>query len=619
MWRLCKLGYRHEPRLLVAAFVLSLLAALPDALLALWLKLLAEGVARATTGACCCVAALGLAAVGRRHLVPAHRSAPGCSAASATGSPSRSRPTSPGCRRRWPPSRTRSGPSYLDRLSVLRDQVFVLDHMYMSVFSTCGWILRLGVTVALLMSIHPALALLALFALPDRADARRWRPAVERTAEERGRARQPPGPAPVRHRHHRAARQGGAGHRHRRRGSCGSAGAAWERWYGPVVGRPAGVSAVWHTLAWAVFGAGYVGAVVFVAVGARRARRATCCSCSRPARGCRRTSARPSARSASCAASGWTARGGWPGWRTTRRRSSATADLPVPDRADAAGIRLEHVSFAYPGTDRLVLDDVSLELPAGAVVAIVGENGAGKTTLVKLLCQALRADGGPDPRRRRRPGPDAGRRVARPAGRRVPGLLPVRAAAPAQSVGVGDVPRLDDDAGGRARPSTGPGPTTWSTGSPPASTPSSARPGPTASRSRSGSGRSSRWPAASCATSRCCSCSTSPPPRSTPRPSTRCSSATPARRAAPTAPTTAASRILVSHRFCTVRMADLIVVLDGARVVEVGTPRGAHGRGRPVRRALRHPGRGLPLIADGVAVGRGWPGHWSAEPRGRTG
>src|SRR5947208_443324 len=44
MWRLCKLGYRHEPRLMIAAFGLSQLAVLPDALLALWLMLLGKGI-----------------------------------------------------------------------------------------------------------------------------------------------------------------------------------------------------------------------------------------------------------------------------------------------------------------------------------------------------------------------------------------------------------------------------------------------------------------------------------------------------------------------------------------------------------------------------------------------
>ncbi|MDQ1392845.1 MAG: ATP-binding cassette, subfamily bacterial, partial [Acidimicrobiaceae bacterium] len=44
MWRLCKLGYQHEPGLILAAFLLSLLAAVPDALIAVWLKLLGEGV-----------------------------------------------------------------------------------------------------------------------------------------------------------------------------------------------------------------------------------------------------------------------------------------------------------------------------------------------------------------------------------------------------------------------------------------------------------------------------------------------------------------------------------------------------------------------------------------------
>src|SRR5262249_29567572 len=62
------------------------------------------------------------------------------------------------------------------------------------------------------------------------------------------------------------------------------------------------------------------------------------------------------------------------------------ADQPAP-AAIAEGIRLDHVTFNYPGSGRPALDDVDLFLPAGAVVAVVGENGAGKTTLVKLLAK----------------------------------------------------------------------------------------------------------------------------------------------------------------------------------------------------------------------------------------
>ncbi|MFJ9034751.1 ABC transporter ATP-binding protein [Streptomyces sp. NPDC102274] len=57
-------------------------------------------------------------------------------------------------------------------------------------------------------------------------------------------------------------------------------------------------------------------------------------------------------------------------------------------------IRLEGVSFAYPGTDRLILDDVSLSIPAGSTAALVGENGAGKSTLVKLICGLYRPTSG---------------------------------------------------------------------------------------------------------------------------------------------------------------------------------------------------------------------------------
>jgi ATP-binding cassette, subfamily B, bacterial len=59
---------------------------------------------------------------------------------------------------------------------------------------------------------------------------------------------------------------------------------------------------------------------------------------------------------------------------------------------DAAGmpqreIRLDNVRFAYPTSSRLVLDGLDLTIPAGKSLAIVGQNGAGKTTLAKLLCR----------------------------------------------------------------------------------------------------------------------------------------------------------------------------------------------------------------------------------------
>ncbi|WP_155334428.1 ABC transporter ATP-binding protein [Acrocarpospora corrugata] len=64
--------------------------------------------------------------------------------------------------------------------------------------------------------------------------------------------------------------------------------------------------------------------------------------------------------------------------------SSPGVESP-PDRL-TDGIRLDDVGFTYPGTDAKVLSDVNLHIPAGSTAAIVGENGAGKTTLVKLLC-----------------------------------------------------------------------------------------------------------------------------------------------------------------------------------------------------------------------------------------
>jgi ATP-binding cassette subfamily B protein len=58
-----------------------------------------------------------------------------------------------------------------------------------------------------------------------------------------------------------------------------------------------------------------------------------------------------------------------------------SADAP----STTMGLELDHVSFRYPGKTEWTLRDVTLRVPRGSSLALVGENGAGKTTLVKLI------------------------------------------------------------------------------------------------------------------------------------------------------------------------------------------------------------------------------------------
>ena len=314
----------------------------------------------------------------------------------------------------------------------------MLDHMYMSLFTTCGWVLRLGVTITLLVSIHPALALLALFALPPVVTST-WRPAVERNAYERG------AQASRLARHlFEMATTAAAGKEVRVTGIAeqllGQRRRAWESSNRPIAAARR-ASAGWHTLAWAIFGAAYVGAIVFVvsALGA-------------PAGDVLLTLAAGSRLSfyvgATVGEIGFL-RGIWMdaarrlAWLEDYAASlSAAADQPAPDRL-ITGIRFDHVSFAYPGTHRLVLDDVSLDLPRSKVVAIVGENGAGKSTLVKLLAKMYEPTNG----RILIDDTDLARIAAVDWRARLAGAFQdffrfeFRAR---QTVGLGDLPRVDD-------------------------------------------------------------------------------------------------------------------------------------------------------------------------------
>lgn len=76
-----------------------------------------------------------------------------------------------------------------------------------------------------------------------------------------------------------------------------------------------------------------------------------------------------------------------------QQRALTGAGLRPPARL-ASGIAFDRVTFRYPGTDRPAVHDLTLHLPAGSVVAVVGEYGSGKTTLVKLLTKLYRPDSG---------------------------------------------------------------------------------------------------------------------------------------------------------------------------------------------------------------------------------
>jgi ATP-binding cassette subfamily B protein len=559
MWRLCRLGYQHEPGLLVFAFAMTLLAALPDALLALWLKVLADGVLQndrravllAASGMALSVTATWFlrtisARISRRFrdrvtiVLEAHVARLQASVATVEHHERR---------------------DYLDRLAVLRNQVFVLDHMYMSLFSTCGWILRLAVTVGLLMSIHPVLALLVLFALPTVLSST-WRPGIERETEERNASH-----SRLAEHLFKTATTAAAGKEVRVTGIgpdlVTNRRSAWERWYAPIAA-VRWTSAAWHATAWAVFGAAYVGAVILVASGLQGSVGDVLLILA--------AGARLSAYVGATVGEIGFLRGIWLDgsrrlvWLENYAASfDAGADLAVPERL-ADGIRLEHLSFAYPGTDRLVLDDVNLHLPAGRVVAVVGENGAGKSTLVKLLCKLYEPTEG----RILLDGQPLSRMPTESWRTKIAGAFQdffrfeLRAG---HSVGLGDLPRLDDE---------------------PAVVTAVGRAGADDVVERLAAGLDtqlgSTWPGGAevsfgqwqkLALARGFM-------RDLPlllvldEPTAALDAETEHalfERYAAAARDSTDGRItvLVSHRFSTVRMADLIVVLDGARLVEVGT------------------------------------------------
>jgi ATP-binding cassette, subfamily B, bacterial len=377
--RALRLAYRAEPWLMVIAFALIIISAVPAALNALWLKLLADGViAHNDTQIIVAAAGLAVAVAGAWLLrtvafnwqllfreratvaIEAHVARLQAEAASLE---------------------LHERPEYLDRLQVLKDSALLLNRAIESFIGFIGLLVQLGLVIGLLASVHPALVLLTLFAVPTTITAT-WRAGAERRAD--GEA------AP----HMRLARHlfellttAGPGKELRVTGSAERVVDRWLLAWADAIRPLTAVrwtSAAWYTGAWVLFGVAYVGALALVALVLHGSPGSILLVLA--AGGGLSGYLGQTVNSATFlrftldAAS----RMAWLEDYTAAQRS--TADLTkAPDRLER-GMRVEDLSFRYPGTERLVLDGVTIDLPAGRVIAIVGENGAGKSTLVKLLC-----------------------------------------------------------------------------------------------------------------------------------------------------------------------------------------------------------------------------------------
>lgn len=285
-------------------------------------------------------------------------------------------------------------PEQLDRLDPLRKEAWIVHWTFEALAETVGAVAQTTLTLVLLAAVHPALLLLPLFGVPAvlvaRAAARAEQGAQERTGEQRRRQR-----------HLVNLGSGASPGKELRVFGLDAAlfdlsREAWRTEH-RVRTRVAWVVAGRKAAATLIMAVGFSGALLLVGSGIVTGQAgvgdlALAVVLAATMSGNLGMVVDMTRWLVGCLAVG--SRFLWFHDRADReRRPPGGRPLAVPERL-TSGISLQDVSFRYPGTDRLIFDGLSVELPAGSVTAVVGENGAGKSTLIKLLCGMYRPDGG---------------------------------------------------------------------------------------------------------------------------------------------------------------------------------------------------------------------------------
>ncbi|GGK72866.1 ATP-binding cassette domain-containing protein [Mangrovihabitans endophyticus] len=271
---------------------------------------------------------------------------------------------------------------FLDRLSQIRSSTETLAGACWGAISGASSLLSLGLSAWLLAGVHPVLCALVLLAVPPLYFSRRASALLARARDEsaEGERRE--------RRLHRLCTSPGAAKELRISGSDQDVDRrASDYWDGVTVRlvRAMRAASLWQIAGWAGFAVGYLAALAFVADEVSQGRGTPgdllmVASLSAYLR----TQLSTTVTGLSQLAEGRHTIRHLRWLQAHTRQQAHRGTTPAPERL-TDGIRLSGVTFTYPGTDQPVLRNVDLHLPAGSTVAVVGINGAGKTTLVKLL------------------------------------------------------------------------------------------------------------------------------------------------------------------------------------------------------------------------------------------